>query len=55
MQAGKVTLAGLRSSSVAKTITEASAYTNLYPDIVDLFIGGAAAFEAPPPPVGSSR
>lgn len=43
IQEGKATLLGLRGASVAKTITEAGAVTNLYDDVVELFTGGTEA------------
>jgi hypothetical protein len=44
VQEGRPTLAGLRSSSVAQTIVEAGAATNLDDDILELFSGGAITF-----------
>jgi hypothetical protein len=41
IQEGHATLLGLRSASIAQTITEAGAITNYNDDIVKLFSGGA--------------
>jgi hypothetical protein len=41
IQEGRPTLMGLRSPSVARTITEAGAVTNLNDDIVELFAAGS--------------
>jgi hypothetical protein len=41
VQSGQATLLGLRSASVARTITEAGAITNFNNDIIELFSGGA--------------
>jgi hypothetical protein len=41
VQEGMPTLAGLRSSSVAKTIVEAGAITNFNEDVIAMFSGGA--------------
>jgi len=44
VQEGRATLAGLRGASIARTIEEAGAITNLNDDVVELFEGGAARF-----------
>jgi hypothetical protein len=46
IQSGRATLLGLRSASVAQTITEAGAVTNFNEDILELFSGGAIELSA---------
>ena len=41
IRAGAATMLGLRGASIARTIVEAGAVTNLNDDILEMFRGGA--------------